>query len=279
MNRQNRRRPKFGRAVVLIVAAVYFTAPLFSMARFAMQNVLVLKLGWHNLFDRWSFAAFADAFHEPGFGTALGYSARLTVATVALSLALMLPTVLLVQLRLPKARSAVEFLTVLPYVVPPVALVAGVAAFFRPNARWFLNSPYSLVPFYVLLALPFTYRSLDAAARAIDLRILVDASRSLGTGWIMTVMRVIVPNMSSGLLSAGFLTTTVVLGEFTIAGLLSRNTFPVFVFSYQSHAARGGIALSLLTIASTTALLVVLSLLTRRSRGRRSEHSRDGVLT
>jgi putative spermidine/putrescine transport system permease protein len=266
-----RRIARTGTTIVLVVAAVFFIAPLLSMARFSMQNVLVLKLGWHTLFKRWSFAAFTEAFHEPGFGTALWYSARLAVLTVFGSLALMVPTALLVELRLRRFRGLVEFLTVLPYIIPPVALVAGVAAFFRPNARWFMNSPYSLVPLYMVLALPFTYRSIDASVRSIDVRVLVDASRSLGAGWITTLFRVLVPNIATGLLSAGFLTLTVVFGEFTIAGLLSRNTFPVFVFAYQSHAAQGGIALALLTMAGTTALLATITFLTRMGRGRRAK--------
>ncbi len=51
------------------------------------------------------------------------------------------------------------------------------------------------MPFYAILAMPFTYRSLDAGIRAIDLRTLVDASRSLGAGWFTTMFRVLVPNM------------------------------------------------------------------------------------
>ena len=41
------------------------------------------------------------------------------------------------------------------------ALVAGILPL-KAHARWFLNSNYSLVPFYAVLAMPFTFRSLDA---------------------------------------------------------------------------------------------------------------------
>jgi hypothetical protein len=36
----------------------------------------------------------------------------------------------------------------------------------KPHARWFLNSDYSLILFYVVLALPFTYRSSMPARRS-----------------------------------------------------------------------------------------------------------------
>ncbi len=266
--RRGRRLGRLGPNLVLIAFAIFFVAPLLSMTRFALQKVPMPLLNWHTVFKKWSFRALTDAFKEPSFGDTLFLSLRLAVGTVLVTLALLLPTALFVHLRLPKARPLVEFLTVLPYVVPPIALVAGVAAFFRPNARWFLNSDYSLIPFYVVMALPFTYRSLDAGIKAIDVRTLVDASRSLGANWPSTLRRVLLPNLSSSIVSSAFLTTAVVLGEFTIARTLSKQTFPVFSFDYFGRKAQGGIALALFTLVGSTALLGVFTLLTR-SKSRR----------
>jgi putative spermidine/putrescine transport system permease protein len=248
---------------VLIAAAVFFIAPLVSMTRFAFQTVPMVKLGGSNLFDRWSLKPLTDAFREPQFWPTMSLSLWLALGTVIVTLALLIPTALFVHLRLPKARPLVEFFTVLPYVVPPIALVAGVAAFFRPNARWFLNSDYSLIPLYVVMALPFTYRSIDAGIRAIDVRILVDASRSLGATWPATLRRVLLPNLSAAIISSAFLTATVVLGEFTIARTLAKATFPTFSFDYFNRKAQGGISLALFTLVGTTALLGVFTLLTR----------------
>ncbi len=257
--------------LVLVVAAVFFIAPLLSMARFALQNVQVFQLGTSNLFKNWSFSEVTRAFHEPAFGSTLLLSLRLALGTVLLTLGLLIPTALLVHVKLPKARAAVEFFTLLPYMVPPIALVAGVIGFIRPNARWFVSSNYSLIPFYVVLALPFTYRSIDAGIRAIDVRTLIDASRSLGAGWGTTLRRALLPNLRSAIISSSFLTATVVLGEFTMAQVLLKRTFPQFLAEFGRKEARGGIALALLTLVATTALLGLLTLLTRRkgATGRR----------
>lgn len=248
---------------MLIVAAIFFIAPLLTTARAALQKVPTILLGWDNLFEKWSLDGLRQAFKEPLFFPTLRFSLKLAAATVAMTLGLLVPTALFVHLRLPKARPLVEFLTVLPYVVPPIALVAGVSAFFRPNARWFLNSDYSLAPFYVVMALPFTYRAIDAGIRAIDVRTLVDASRSLGAGWVTTLRRVLLPNMAASLTSSAFLTATVVLGEFTIARSLAKNTFATFSFEYFGRSPQGGISLALLTLVATTALLGFLTLATR----------------
>jgi putative spermidine/putrescine transport system permease protein len=260
---------RIGPTIVLVACGLFFVLPLLTMARYSFQNVPTILLTWSNLWQKWSLSSLWTAFKDPRFWPTLRLSLELAVGTVLLTQALLIPTALLVHLKVPKARPIVEFLTLLPYMVPPIALVAGVAAFFRPNAKWFLNSDFSLIPFYAVLALPFTYRAIDAGIRAIDVRTLIDASKSLGAGWGTTLWRVLLPNMRTAIVASSFLTVTVVLGEFTIANTLLKNTFPKFLYEYFSEQGQAGTALALLTIVGTTLLLVLLTYATRR-RGDRS---------
>lgn len=251
----------------MVFCLLFFLLPLLAMARFALQNVPVVLLGWSTLFNKWSLSGITKAFSDQGFRDALELSVKLALGTVLLTLGLLLPTAILVHLRLPRARAFIEFLTVLPYVIPAIALVAGIKVI-QPHIRWFLNSDYSLIPFYTVLALPFTYRSLDAGIRAIELRTLVDASRSLGAGWGMTLRRALVPNLRTAIISSAFLTTAVVLGEYTIANVLLRDTLPTFTAIYRGPEPQASYGLALLTLVATTLLFALLSVLTRRSGGK-----------
>ena len=72
-------------------------------------------------------SAYSAIFASPGqgqtgLGGALVYSLEIAVATIVITLALMLPTQLLLHLRLPRWRGLVEVLSVLPLVFPPVDL-------------------------------------------------------------------------------------------------------------------------------------------------------------
>ncbi len=262
-NRFTRWLGRIGPTLVLLAAAVFFIVPLLTSFRVAFHKVPTILLDRHTWFQKWSFEGVRRAFHEPQFWPTLSLSLRLALITVLITMFLLVPTALYVHLRLPKARAFVEFVTLLPYVVPPIALVAGITAFYRANARWFLNTDYSLAPFYVVMAMPFTYRAIDAGIKAIDVRTLVDASRNLGGSWVMTIRKTILPNMASALISSAFLTATVVIGEFTIASTLAKNTFATFGFEYFGRDAQGGVGLALLTLFGTTVLLGVLTLLTR----------------
>ena len=261
---RRRRRLHIVPVLVVVFCASYFFIPLIAMARFAFQSLPMVRLGWSTLFDRWSLRPAFRAFHDPAFMPALIYSLKLAVGAIIVTLGLLLPTALWVHLRIPRAAPLVEVLSVLPYVVPPIALVVGVAGAFRDNAPWFLSSQLCLIPFYAVLAMPFTYRALDAGIRAIDLRTLVDASRSLGAGWGTTLFRVLVPNLKSAIIGSAFLTATVVLGEFTIASLLLKPTLPAFSVNFYNKEPQGGIAFGLVSILATTLLLALFTLFTRR---------------
>jgi putative spermidine/putrescine transport system permease protein len=248
--------------LVLLVSAVFFIAPLLTLTRYALQNVPTVLLSWDTLFDKWSLKGLTKAFSEPEFWSTLRLSLQLAVGTVLVVLLLLLPTAIWVHLRVPRARAFVEFLTLLPYMIPAIALVAGIVIV-KPYARWFLNSDYSLIPFYMVLALSFTYRSIDAGLRAIDLRTLVDASRSLGAGWVATLWRVLIPNLRAAILSVSFLTAAIVIGEYTLASVLLKQTLPTFQIVFVGREPQAGYGLNLLALLVTILLFVVLSLLTR----------------
>ena len=132
-----------------------------------------------------------------GFAEAFSRSLALAGLTVVIALLLMVPTVVLVELRLRRLRTTVELLTLMPLVLPPIALVVGVRSVLSWAPDYFLNTPLAeaffalqkpslpwiLVFVYVILALPFVYRALDAGVRGADLRTLTEAARNLGASW------------------------------------------------------------------------------------------------
>ena len=148
-----------------------------------------------------------------------------------------------------------------------IAIVAGAAKAFRTAWPFILVNPLGMIPLYIIVALPFTYRSLDSGIRAIDLKTLVEASRSLGAGWTKSILSVVIPNMRTAMLGASFLTIAVVLGEYTISALLLHDTFPVYLVQANSSSPRGGPALSLVAIVLTWILLGGVSLLGRQRKG------------
>ncbi len=252
----------------LAVLGLYFLLPQLAMARFAFQNVPVVLLDASTLFSKWSASSLVDALTQPALWDAAKTSAILAVLAVVLDLALLLPLAILAEIRAPRLRPVLSALTLLPWVIPPIALVVGVAATFRPVAPWFLTSTLSLVPFYAIWAMPFTYRALDSGLRAINARTLVEAARSLGASELTVLFRVLVPNLSASIVAASGLTAALVLGEFAFASLLLKDTLPTYLVNYQRDSPQAGMALALAVMVLTAlALGAVVHMLRRRGLG------------
>jgi putative spermidine/putrescine transport system permease protein len=214
----------------------------------------------------------------PGFLDAFLRSLTLGVLTVVISLLLMVPTTVLVTLRLPRLRTAVELLTLLPLVLPPIALVVGVRSVLSWAPDHFYGTPLAeavfalqepslpwiLVLVYVVLSLPFVYRALDAGIRGIDLRTLTEASRNLGASWPRTLVAVVLPGLRTSVLNAAFLTLALVLGEYTIASILGFQTFPTWIVEVAGSQPQLSVSVSILSLVVTWGLLLLISALDRR---------------
>jgi ABC-type spermidine/putrescine transport system permease subunit II len=124
--------------------------------------------------------------------------------------------------------------------------------------------PWILVLVYVVLALPFVYRALDAGVRGADLRTLTEAARNLGAPWPRVLVWVVLPVLRTSVLNAAFITVALVLGEFTVANILGFETFPTWILRISGSEPKLSVAVSVLSLVATWVLLLLISALDRR---------------
>lgn len=269
-SRNSRHKPvnltRVFRWIYLTVLGVFFAVPMLAMARFAFQSVPVALLTPDKLLTGWSIEPLMNALTDTQALNAARISVTLAILSILINLVLLIPLAIVTEIKAPKLRPVLTAVTLLPWVVPPIALVVGVSATFRASAPWFLASIYSLVPFYALWALPFTYRALDAGLQAINAKTLYEAARSMGASFITTVFKVLLPNMRASIVAAATLTAALVLGEFAFASLLLKETLPTYLVNFQRSDARGGLALAIF-ILILTALVIGISVRLMRKRG------------
>jgi putative spermidine/putrescine transport system permease protein len=244
--RPRRKLPPVWRWVILLIAGIYFLLPLYAALRFA------------------GLSGFGDVFTTPGFIPSLWLSVRLAAVTWVITMALMVPTTVYVHLRMPGVRRLLETITILPIVIPPVVLIVGVLQVMPLALR---STAWMLGLEYVVLAMPFAYRALDAGLRAIDVKTLTEASGSLGAGWLTTLWRVLLPNLRTAILSATILIVALVLGEFTMASLDLQTTFPVWIVLFDQLNAQISVAASIFALLVTWLFLMLITVIaTRQSR-------------
>ena len=153
----------------------------------------------------------------PAWSDAIIASLELAVITSIVMLVLLLPTMVWVRLRLPRPQPHRR--VHLPAAAHRPGDRAGRRASGRSTSGSASTSPTrsSRSSFaYLILVLPYAYRSLDAGLGAIDLKTLSEAARSLGAGWVTVMLRSSCPTSRRAILNASLLSVALVLGEYTV---------------------------------------------------------------
>lgn len=263
---------RVGRGLVWTLAALYFFGPFATAILFTLHVPGT---------SGWGIGAYREIFRSGGngqisIGSALAFSLVLSLVTIVLTLLVMVPTQLVLHLRLPRLRPIVEVICLLPLVFPPIVLAAGVQDVYgwagpqgtslHGNAVfgilvWIRDQghPLLLCVIYMVMSLPFVYRTIDAGLSAIDVRTLTEAARNLGASWTTTVRSVVVVSLRTSLINAAFLVFALSMGEFTVAITLGYlKPFAVWLDTLPTSSGQTQAAISTLSLIVVEALMLLL---------------------
>ncbi|RYE11119.1 MAG: ABC transporter permease subunit [Hyphomicrobiales bacterium] len=244
--------------LVFALGALYFLAPLIATFIFSLRMRR----------DTLTFDAYISVFSDARFQATFGYSLMVGVFTIILGLLIVVPAAYFVRLRLPWLRPIMDFVTLLPLIIPPIVLVFGHIRLYN-SSSWLpltnstLGTDLLLTCGYVVLALPYMYRAVDTGLRTIDVQTLTEAANILGAGPIRIMANVIFPNIIVAVISGAFLTFAIVIGEFTMASLLNRPAFGVYMQNVGANRAFEPSALAIISFIITWGAMGMIQLLAR----------------
>lgn len=255
------RKNRFWSWLIFVVGALYFLVPLaatFYWSLRAEKDTLGLE-AYRRLF--------ADANFLPSFSQSIVNA----VAAILLSLLIIVPTAYWVTLRLPRLRPVIEFITLLPFVIPAVVLVFGLIRLYsRPPlllTATYESSRILLICVYAALSFPYMFRAVDNGLRAMDVRALTEAAQSLGAGWPTILLQVIFPNLRVALLSGALLTFAIVIGELTIALFMAQHTLGPYMANLTRSKVYEPSAMAIVAFAITWAAMGLIQLIGRGQQG------------
>ncbi len=247
------------------VAALYFLLPLYATLDFSLR----MQRGTLSLL------AYERSFADPRFLQSFFFSLQMAVATIVASLGIIVPTAYWVHLKLPRLKPVIEFITLLPFVIPAIVIVFGLIRIYSKPVTIFditilppltgseITTNFLLIMGYTVLSLPYMYRAVDNGLRAMDVRTLTEAGQSLGASWITIMFRIILPNLRAALLSGALLTVAIVVGELTLANFLARPAFGPYLALLGNSRAYEPAALAIISFLLTWAVMVLVFFVTR----------------
>jgi molybdate transport system permease protein len=250
------RRPPVALAALALICALFLFAPLLA---------LVARAPWRGLLEE---------LGRPEIRQALALSLRTSLMATALTLLFGVPLAWVLARCAFPGRAFVRALALLPLVLPPV--VGGVALLLVLGRLGVVGSllesafdvrlfgtPAGVIVAETFVALPFLVLTVEAALRAMDTR-YEEAAATLGAGRWMVFWRVTMPAVVPALGAGTVLAWARALGEFgatiTFAGNApgATQTVPLAVFVELQRGLDGAIALSLVLVAVSLAIIVAM---------------------
>jgi putative spermidine/putrescine transport system permease protein len=244
--------------ISLAFGVLFFALPLIGMLEFSLRA----RRGEYSL------DAYRSVLADPRFQETFTYSVVMAVATIVMGIILVVPTAYWVRLKLPSWRPIIEFITLLPLVIPAIVIVFGYIRLYNTSS-WLpltgtaMGTNILLMFGYTVLALPYMYRAVDTGMRAIDVGTLTEAAQSLGASWVTIMVRIILPNVFVAVLSGAFLTFAIVIGEFTLAALLNRPAFGPYLQLVGANKAYEPAALAVISFAITWLCMGLIQIVSR----------------
>ncbi|MET4780869.1 ABC transporter permease subunit [Glaciihabitans sp. UYNi722] len=259
---------KVTRWIILGVVGIVFLIPILAMIEFSLR--LGQRIDGVQKYTFSHYTAVFDPANSAGYENlfqGITNSLGICLLTVAIVLVLLLPTMILVELKYPKLRALLEFVCIIPVTIPSIVLVVGFVPVYSVVASIFGSYPWTMAFAVGIIVLPYAYRPIAANLAAVEVIILSEASRSLGAGWGSVLWRVILPNLRRGILSSCFITIAVVLGEYTIASFLSQNTFQTALILVQHTDPYVAVIFALLALILAFVLLLIIGRIGSASPG------------
>jgi ABC-type spermidine/putrescine transport system permease subunit II len=271
------------RAETLLLRCLAIAFTLFIVVYIAIPILVTLTMSFNDAamirfpIKQWSLRWYQDFFASPQWMEALQNSLIIAVGTTILSTTAGVLAAWAFERYKFRGRGLLYLLIMMPLFMPGVVLGLGVAIAFGNldiGGYAIYGSRGLVVLAHSLWAMPLVFMLMEATFRTIDHRI-VEASYDLGAKPLRTFFEIVVPAVSTGIISAALFAFTISLNEFVMALFLTNRdtqTLPVLMWLSLRSAGTPHLAVAAVVLAGAVFASLAVILLWYIRQLRKTSH-------
>ena len=195
-----------GHKLVIAVIVLIMLTPIAATLLYSLSTRWGAAVLPEGLTLKW----YIDLLSDPRFLLSFARSLFVCTAGLLLCIVVMIPVI---------------FIVVLPFAVPPVVSSVGLLQLYSDGFLPISGTFWILIFTYFTIVIPFVYRSMANSFAAVSLHDLMDAARLLGASTPQAFFKCVLPNLKKGILSAVFISFSILIGEFVFANILVGTRF------------------------------------------------------
>jgi len=237
----------------------YFLVPVAAVLVYSFATRWTANVLPDGYTLEWWQATLGDQRIQSAFSTSIA----LATLTAIIDIAVVVPAAYWSRVRNARIRNVAEVTAAIPFALPYVVIAFGLMQFSGILAPQYQGTFPLLVAGHAAIAFPFVYWAVDGAMSAAGIERLSETAEACGASPIQTIWRVVLPNISPGLVTGGLLSFAASFGEFAMAQIIGRSIDTVPLWSAEMIRSYNDTAGSYNRLAVVTlltfAILFVLS--------------------
>ncbi|HYM84108.1 MAG TPA: ABC transporter permease [Candidatus Dormibacteraeota bacterium] len=266
--RTERRLPSVPRLVMFAAMIVYFTLPMVAVLLYSLAT----RWTAHILPDGYTLQWWQETFTDSAVVGAFATTLLLATIVAVLDIALVVPACYWARVRNPRIRTVVELCAAIPFALPYLVIGFGLLQWSGIATPSIQGTFPLLVLGHTAIAFPFMYWAVDGAMAAAGIERLSEAAETCGASPLAIIRRVVLPNITPGIVSGALLAFATSFGEFAMVQTVARGVYTVPIWSAEairSYSGQPGAFnhLAAVTTVSFVILFVLSAIVVYRNRG------------
>lgn len=206
--------------IVLILTSIFLLIP------FAATLLYSFTVGWTKLLPSgWTLKYWGQAFTEPELWPAIVRGVLISIPPIIICNIVVILALYTSVVYYPKLEKYIQAVCMVPNSLKGVIIAIPVLALYAGTPTFLSNRMVMLVCIYSISILPFVYQGIRNNLHGINVRQLLEAAEILGSGKLYAFIRIILPNMLSGILVSSLLALSTVFGDFAIIKIIAGNKY------------------------------------------------------
>lgn len=258
----------------------------FTMILLCLYLIIPLALTFlYSIFQQWTdilpkgltFRYYGELLRDPGFYLPILRTLLISTGPVFLCAAIMLLAMYVVVVYHPGLQKAMQIICTVPYTLQGVILAISILSLYNGLPMPFSDRIVMLICTYCVVILPYIYRGIQNSLNAINARQLIEAATLLGCKPLKAYLRVVVPNLASGITVAAMLSVSLLFGDFVVVNIIGGSyyqTAQMYLYKMMFRSGQQTSAMIVMLFALT--LLISVGVLTvQQRRGRSSQQMQE----
>jgi putative spermidine/putrescine transport system permease protein len=259
-------------ALIIIIIIIYLLVPLFATAIYSLFQK------WTDILpEGFTLRHYLDLLSNRSFLLSLGRTILVCILPIVITVVITLLALFVVTIYFPQLEKYVQILCMIPYTIQGVILSVSILSLYA-GARGFLGvRQVMLIGAYCIIILPYIFQGIRNSMHSVNMTMLIEAAEMLGSSKLDAFIRVIVPNIISGITVSSLLAVGIIFGDYVLIRNITGSSFQnVQIFLFLAMKRSSTEASAVFVIIMLTTFLITALVLYLQSRDNRQKIENKG---